>query len=46
MHRGESLNDSDLQSWLEALREYATLYPEEPGSGHIVMTCSALKREH
>lgn len=46
MHRGEPLNDSDRQGWLEALSEHASVYEEEPGSPHIVVTCSALKREY
>lgn len=46
MHRGEPLDDSDRQGWLEALSEHASVCTEEPGPVHIVMTCSALKREY
>lgn len=46
MQRGEPLNDSDRQGWLEALSEHASVDPDEAGSRHIIVTCSALKREY
>lgn len=44
MHRGEPLTDQDRKSWLEALRDHASVHPRGPGSEHLVITCSALKR--
>ncbi len=44
MARGEPLNNEDRRGWLEALRSEA----EHPRGGnlHVIVTCSALKREY
>lgn len=54
MHRGEALTDADRQGWLRALRDHEDQHPagEDPRhpasdkSRHLVMTCSALKRQY
>jgi gluconokinase len=46
MTRGEPLTDADRAGWLEALRDHESV-PSEPGKApHLVITCSALKREY
>jgi gluconokinase len=46
MHNGEPLTDSDRQGWLDALSEHASAYPQQPGSHHLIISCSALKRHY
>lgn len=50
MHRGEPLTDADRQGWLLALRDHETAHPtgEEKNkkTRHLVITCSALKRQY
>lgn len=48
MHSGEPLTDADREGWLYALRDHENAHP--PGvnekSLHLVITCSALKRQY
>lgn len=44
MHKGEPLNDSDRQGWLEALSRHTLNSAQESGSHRLVVSCSALKR--
>lgn len=46
MHRGEPLTDADRQGWLAALRDHEDAHPPDEKSLHLVMTCSALKRQY
>ncbi|OAQ59271.1 glucokinase [Pochonia chlamydosporia 170] len=47
MHKGEPLNDSDRQGWLEAISEQASGYEKEHNTKrHLIITCSALKRSY
>jgi gluconokinase len=46
MSRGEGLTDEDRKGWLEALHEHALHHPKGPGTEHLVVTCSALKRQY
>lgn len=46
MHHGEPLTDADRQGWLIALRDHEDAHPPEQKSLHLVMTCSALKRQY
>ena len=52
MSRGEPLTDADRAGWLEALRDHETAQPpggsgdDRESAGHLVMTCSALKRHY
>lgn len=46
MHHGHALTDEDRQGWLEALRDHETMHPPGATSKHLVMTCSALKRNY
>lgn len=46
MHRGEPLTDADRRGWLEALGEHSSVHPEQDGSRHLIITCSALKRDY
>ncbi|KAM0304260.1 hypothetical protein HYE67_002073 [Fusarium culmorum] len=46
MSRGEPLTDQDRLGWLQALHEHAIHHPKGPGADHLVVTCSALKRQY
>lgn len=46
MHRGEPLTDADRRGWLAALRDHENAHPPDQKSLHLVMTCSALKRQY
>ncbi|KAJ3547299.1 hypothetical protein NM208_g1588 [Fusarium decemcellulare] len=46
MSHGEPLTDEDRWDWLQALREHASLHPKGPGTEHLAITCSALKRQY
>lgn len=46
MHRGEPLTDADRRGWLTALRDHEDAHPPDEKSLHLVMTCSALKRQY
>lgn len=46
MHRGEPLTDADRQGWLLALRDHETAHPPGENTRHLVITCSALKRQY
>lgn len=46
MHRGEPLTDADREGWLHALRDHENQHPADEKSRHLVMTCSALKRQY
>lgn len=46
MHRGEPLNDADRQGWLVALRDHEEYHPAHEKSLHLIITCSALKRQY
>lgn len=46
MHRGEPLTDADRQGWLIALRDHETAHPAGEKTRHLVITCSALKRQY
>ncbi|KAF4979191.1 hypothetical protein FZEAL_4564 [Fusarium zealandicum] len=46
MSHGQPLNDEDRHGWLEALKEHAAVHPKGPGTEHLVITCSALKRQY
>ncbi|KAH7245423.1 P-loop containing nucleoside triphosphate hydrolase protein [Fusarium tricinctum] len=46
MSHGQPLTDEDRYGWLQALHEHATHHPIGPGTEHLVVTCSALKREY
>lgn len=46
MHRGEPLTDADRQGWLLALRDHETAHPPGESTRHLVITCSALKRQY
>ncbi|KAJ9145089.1 Gluconokinase [Pleurostoma richardsiae] len=46
MHHGEPLTDTDRWDWLHALRDHETMHPSDQKSQHLVITCSALKREY
>ncbi|KAJ4127802.1 hypothetical protein NW768_008077 [Fusarium equiseti] len=46
MSRGEGLTDADRKGWLEALHDHALHHPKGPGTEHLVVTCSALKRQY
>ncbi|EKJ76332.1 hypothetical protein FPSE_03468 [Fusarium pseudograminearum CS3096] len=46
MSRGEPLTDQDRLGWLQALHEHAIHHPKGPGTDHLVVTCSALKRQY
>lgn len=46
MHRGEPLTDADRLGWLAALRDHEDAHPSDQKSLHLVMTCSALKRQY
>lgn len=46
MSRGEPLTDEDRWGWLKALKEHAEVHPEKAGTKHLVITCSALKRQY
>lgn len=46
MHRGEPLTDADRQGWLFALRDHETAHPPGDKTRHLVITCSALKRQY
>ncbi|GKU08004.1 shikimate kinase [Fusarium langsethiae] len=46
MSRGEPLTDEDRFGWLQALHEHAIHHPKGPGTDHLVVTCSALKRQY
>ena len=46
MSRGEGLTDADRWAWLDALRDHESMHPPDEASQHLVITCSALKREY
>lgn len=48
MHRGEPLTDDDRRGWLHALRDHENEHPVAAGekTRHLVITCSALKRQY
>lgn len=48
MHHGTPLTDEDRRGWLYALRDHENEHPAEPGAKtrHLVITCSALKRQY
>ncbi|RKL15108.1 hypothetical protein BFJ70_g15569 [Fusarium oxysporum] len=46
MSHGQPLTDQDRYGWLQALHEHATHHPIGPGTEHLVVTCSALKRQY
>lgn len=48
MHRGEPLTDEDRRGWLHALRDHENEHPAAAGekTRHLVITCSALKRQY
>ncbi|KAJ4251508.1 hypothetical protein NW762_011495 [Fusarium torreyae] len=46
MSHGQPLTDEDRWGWLQALHEHASHHPKGPGSEHLVVTCSALKRQY
>lgn len=46
MHRGEPLNDADRKGWLIALRDHEEYHPAHEKSLHLIITCSALKRQY
>lgn len=46
MHRGEPLTDADRRGWLLALRDHETAHPSGENTRHLVITCSALKRQY
>ncbi|CAN8105339.1 unnamed protein product [Discula destructiva] len=50
MHRGEPLTDDDRRGWLHALRDHENEHPAGGKAGektrHLVITCSALKRQY
>ncbi|RGP81260.1 shikimate kinase [Fusarium longipes] len=46
MSRGEPLTDEDRKGWLQALSEHTLHHPKGPGTEHLVVTCSALKRQY
>lgn len=46
MHRGEPLTDADRRGWLLALRDHRNQHPAGEKTRHLVITCSALKRQY
>ncbi|OAA63424.1 Carbohydrate kinase, thermoresistant glucokinase [Niveomyces insectorum RCEF 264] len=46
MSRGEGLTDADRAGWLEAISEHAVVHLRGPGTHHLIVTCSALKRSY
>lgn len=46
MSRGEALTDADRAGWLQAISEHAVVHLRGPGTHHLIVTCSALKREY
>ncbi|KAF4457227.1 shikimate kinase [Fusarium austroafricanum] len=46
MSHGQPLTDEDRWGWLQALHEHASHHPKGPGTEHLVVTCSALKRQY
>lgn len=46
MSRGEALTDADRAGWLRAISEHAVVHLRGPGTHHLIVTCSALKREY
>jgi gluconokinase len=46
MSHGEPLTHQDRFGWLQALREHTIHHPKGPGTDHLVVTCSALKRQY
>ncbi|KAL2128317.1 hypothetical protein VTI74DRAFT_9358 [Chaetomium olivicolor] len=47
MSHNQPLSDADRQAWLQALREHETAQPPANApSPHLVVTCSALKRQY
>lgn len=46
MHRGEPLTDDDRRGWLHALRDHENEHPAGEKTRHLVITCSALKRQY
>lgn len=46
MSHGEPLTDADRAGWLEAISEHAVVHLRGPGTHHLIVTCSALKREY
>ncbi|CAK7203808.1 hypothetical protein SEUCBS139899_006556 [Sporothrix eucalyptigena] len=46
MSRGEPLTDADRAGWLQAISEHAVVHLRGPGTHHLIVTCSALKREY
>lgn len=46
MSHGEPLTDEDRKGWLDALKEHTEVHPKGPKTEHLVVTCSALKRQY
>lgn len=46
MRHGKPLTDEDRKDWLEALKEHTEVHPKGPRTEHLVVTCSALKRQY
>lgn len=46
MDRGEPLTDADRSDWLKSLGTHPFANSKQPGSQHLVITCSALKRSY
>lgn len=46
MSRGEPLTDADRENWLEALRDHESIQTPPGKPPHLVITCSALKKEY
>ena len=46
MSHGEALTDADRAGWLEAISEHAVVHLRGPGTHHLIVTCSALKRDY
>ncbi|CAK7214826.1 hypothetical protein SCUCBS95973_002265 [Sporothrix curviconia] len=46
MSHGEPLTDADRAGWLQAISEHAVVHLRGPGTHHLIVTCSALKRDY
>ncbi|CAK7218849.1 hypothetical protein SBRCBS47491_003644 [Sporothrix bragantina] len=46
MSRGEPLTDADRAGWLQAISDHAVVHMRGPGTHHLIVTCSALKRDY